>query len=163
MRSEHGHDFVKQTSAENQRCANNWLFFFSLMVVKARKNHLGPEKSLENEESVNVFQDQCTASIPGIFNFFFQITTRSLEPCLFVCSLLFVCLEIFGLLINKVIFRSCVELQEGGSVGIPTSLHTPSMFSIHVTKLLMISCEPGRAERGSEFKFLHPKVVLTTE
>lgn len=61
-----------QTSAENQRCANNWFFFFSLMVVQARKNHLGPEKSLENEESINVFQDQYTASIPGIFNCFFS-------------------------------------------------------------------------------------------
>lgn len=41
------------------------------MVVQARKNRLGPEKSLENEESINVFQDQYAAPIPGIFNFFF--------------------------------------------------------------------------------------------
>lgn len=66
-----GDDPFEQTSAENQRCVNNWLFFFSLMVVQARKNHLGPENSVENEESINVFQDQDTASIPGIFNFFF--------------------------------------------------------------------------------------------
>lgn len=41
------------------------------MVVQARKNHLGPENSLENEESINVFQDPDNASIPVIFNFFF--------------------------------------------------------------------------------------------
>lgn len=132
------------------------------MVVQATKNHLGPAKSSENEESINVFQDQYAAPIPGIF-IFFSLSNSKKSGVLFVCWFLFVCLGLFGFLINKVKFRSHVQLQEGGSVGILTSLAVSSRVSIHVTKLWMLSCEPGRADRGSEFKFLHAKKILTTE
>lgn len=48
-------------------------------------------------------------------------------------------------------------------MGVSTSLHVAGRVSTYVTKLLTLSCEPGRAEEGSEFKFLYPKIVLTTE
>ena len=48
-------------------------------------------------------------------------------------------------------------------MGDSASLRVACRVSTYVTKLLTLSSEPGRAEKWSEFKFLYPKVVLTTE
>lgn len=93
---------------------------------------------LDNEENINMFQEQEMASIWGIFFFF----SKWKQEILFL---------------QHRIQKSCTVPRYLWEevLGVSTSLHVASRVSMYVTKLLMLSCEPGRA-KGSEFKFLYP-------